>query len=976
MVILLLSIESRKIRHLFTILFIVTAACCISQDCFYSSPTVIQSEDSLSLSLEVTGLTNNDLSAGQGICGVRLFFNHGQVENIRITLTSPSGQVVTIVGPGTINSGLTGFINWNVLFVPCSFPAAPDLGFSDTWNNDQPWSAFTTYDGSYYTFNGCLEDFDTGPANGVWTLDIENLGGIDGNIEFFELIFCDPAGVDCDPCFLDAGDLQEEFFTTCQQDVRLRDLDAFLSPDFIINNTDQAYSFLLLQGDDIIAIEDEILQSDTLLAGVYTICGLAYQQRDTSLIQQQNQLPELIGLIDSEQICADLTDPCFTLIISAVDNILSLDTTLCRGDTLDFFGIKVFDNLDTNILRTNQITCDSLISINAQLVEPLADINAPLLVTTCGDPIFLDARGSTTNGSDINYNWSTVDGNFTIDIGPIAQVDTAGYYLLEVESNGCTDTVGVAISSVDTFSLDFTIDAPVCIEDTFVISLETDVDVFSLDGPSTIDVNNDGFTTIEDGIFIVESQVGQCVRMDTLILMNEATLINVDVSSTIIDCDSVFSKTTVVTNAINPSFSYSGPEIILENSANIEITTPGFYSVTVTDEKGCTATKDFEVEGSADVPSFTTEDVLIACNDPLPLLPLEIMTPFDSIVWSGPNDFLSNELNPIALDTGIYTVTVFAPSGCTLSNSIIYSEFNVSPDINIIGDTLTCVQDTALLCLVGEFSSIEWSFDNAVISNDSCIVVDQAGLYMANVLDINGCTGSGSFDLIGIDFLDIVINDLPVSSTITCIDSNVVLAPIVQADTSDLVFAWFLSDTLISNDSQITVNTPGLYVLEVTDSNTGCNLLDTTLVTQIVSSLDSNNIFITFDTIACNLDSAEVLINGIDLEDIDLYINQELISDPLSIMLAEGEYDFNFVDSLGCEITIPQSITALDTFSLELGPDIMAGVGQSVDIQIDISIPLSEITSFEWSDPDILDCTSCIDPSLTIVGDQTLSLTV
>ena len=333
-------------------------------------------------------MVNDDLSAGQEICGVRIFFNHPQVGNVRITLTSPSGQVITLVGPGTINSGLTSFIDWNVLFTQCGSPASPDIGFSDTWNNDQLWASFNNYDGTYYPFNGCLEDFNTGSANGVWTLDIENLGGLDGNIEFFEIMFCDTNGIDCDPCFLNAGDLQEEFFTTCQQDIRLRDLDVFLSPDLIIDNANQAYSFLLLLGDDIIAIEEEILQSDTLAPGEYRICGLAHQQEDITVIEQQDQLPELTRLIDTDMICADLTTPCFTLLISSVDNILSLDTTLCIGDTLDFLGIKIFDSLDTNILRTNQITCDSLISINAQLIEPIADINAPSLVTTCGAPIF------------------------------------------------------------------------------------------------------------------------------------------------------------------------------------------------------------------------------------------------------------------------------------------------------------------------------------------------------------------------------------------------------------------------------------------------------------------------------------------------------------------------------------------------------------------------------------------------------------
>jgi gliding motility-associated-like protein len=953
----------------------MTTAVCVGQDCFYSSPTVIQSEDSLSISIEVSGLVNDDLAAGQGICGIRLFFNHGQLDNIRMILTSPSGQTITLIGPGTINSGITSFINWNISFLPSSSPVVPDAGFSDRWDNDQPWASFTMYTGSYYPFNGDLEDFDTGSANGVWTLDIENLGGVDGNIEFFELIFCDPAGIDCESCFLDAGDMQQEFFTTCQQDIRLRDLDAFLSPDFIID-TDQTYSYVLSSADDIIAIEQEILQSDTLTPGVYTICGIAYQQMDSTDIQQQAQLSQLTQLIESDAICADITSPCFTLMISAVDNILSLDTTLCRGDTLDFFGIRVFDNLDTNILRTNQITCDSLITIRSTLIEPIADISPSDLVVSCDSQVFLDASGSSSNGSAINYNWSTIDGNYTLDIGPVAQVDTAGYYLLEVESDNCTDTIGLAISSIDTFGLDITVEAPVCVGDTFVINFDTDVDMLTINGSATLDIFDDGFTTIEEGTFFLETQIGQCIRLDTLELIDTTSLIDIQVFSTIIDCDSTISRTTISTNAIDPTFTYDGAETITETTANVDITTPGIYSVTVTDDNGCSASQFFIVEGSADVPVYMTEDISTACDDSNPMLPLVIMSPVDSVLWSGPNGFLSDEENPIAIDTGIYTITVYGSDGCTVSSDITYTQFDVPNIINIIGDTITCVQDSAMLCVDDFYTSVEWNFNAAVISNDSCIMVAEPGSYSVNIIDMNGCTGSGTYDVTTIDLSGIIINNLPDSVSITCQDTIVQLSPSIQGDTTGLLFNWFNSDTLVNNEDQLNVSSAGLYVFELTDPSSGCNVSDSSFVSLIESTLDADEIFILSDTIQCDADSTLVVISGIDLEDIELYINQELISDPLNIMLAEGEYEFTFIDSLGCEITKIETIVAVDIFTLDLGPDITVTTGLPTDIQVSLSIPLSEVASFEWSDADIVDCIICLDLGVVATEDQILSLTV
>jgi gliding motility-associated-like protein len=398
--------------------------------------------------------------------------------------------------------------------------------------------------------------------------------------------------------------------------------------------------------------------------------------------------------------------------------------------------------------------------------------------------------------------------------------------------------------------------------------------------------------------------------------------------------------------------------------------------VTVTDDNGCSASQFFIVEGSADVPVYMTEDISTACADSNPMLPLVIMSPVDSVLWSGPNGFLSDEENPIAIDTGIYTITVYGSDGCTVSSDITYTQFDVPNIINIIGDTITCVQDSAMLCVDDFYTSVEWNFNAAVISNDSCIMVAEPGSYSVNIIDMNGCTGSGTYDVTTIDLSGIIINNLPDSVSITCQDTIVQLSPSIQGDTTGLLFNWFNSDTLVNNEDQLNVSSAGLYIFEITDPSSGCNVSDSSFVSLLESTLDADEIFILSDTIQCDADSTLVVISGIDLEDIELYINQELISDPLSIMLAEGEYEFTFIDSLGCEITKIETIVAVDIFTLDLGPDITVTTGLPTDIQVSLSIPLSEVTSFEWSDADIVDCIVCLDPGVTATEDQILSLTV
>ncbi|MDG2419619.1 MAG: proprotein convertase P-domain-containing protein, partial [Saprospiraceae bacterium] len=165
--------------------------------------------------LNVNGATNNNLSnAGQGVCGIYLDITFEHIWSLTITLTSPSGQMVTLMGPYDNYPGTTGFSNWDISFLPCGEPVSPDpmAGggfFNDQWTNLQQWGFFTNYTGSYYPYLGCLEDFNFGSVDGDWTLSVTNGSGVydNGNFNGFSILFCDDTGMGCTACDANAGDL-------------------------------------------------------------------------------------------------------------------------------------------------------------------------------------------------------------------------------------------------------------------------------------------------------------------------------------------------------------------------------------------------------------------------------------------------------------------------------------------------------------------------------------------------------------------------------------------------------------------------------------------------------------------------------------------------------------------------------------------------------------------------------------------------
>ncbi|MCC7244243.1 MAG: T9SS type A sorting domain-containing protein [Saprospiraceae bacterium] len=158
--------------------------------------------------IEVTGAVNNDLAdSTQGLCGVYLNFDHEYIGDLTITLVSPAGQQVQLIGSAGFY-GMTDGTAWQVYFLPCSSVPIPDSGFSNTWDNNQPWGLFGDYHGSYYPNMGCMESLDTGTVNGTWRLIIVDAQAIDvGNMYQATLFFCDNRGLstDSNPISLNAG---------------------------------------------------------------------------------------------------------------------------------------------------------------------------------------------------------------------------------------------------------------------------------------------------------------------------------------------------------------------------------------------------------------------------------------------------------------------------------------------------------------------------------------------------------------------------------------------------------------------------------------------------------------------------------------------------------------------------------------------------------------------------------------------------
>ncbi|TNE63544.1 MAG: hypothetical protein EP344_04375 [Bacteroidetes bacterium] len=432
---------------------------------------------------------------GQGVCGVIVNFDHTAICDLSITLTSPSGQVVTLIGPigqFCTTNGNAG-TEWNVTFLPCGDAVNPDPGFSDTWNNNQPWGANNYYSGSYYPFSGCLENF-SGPVNGTWTLTVTDGQANDvGNLIDYEIIFCDPSGINCFSCAADAGNLLQPDVIACEGDPSLNlDLPPTYIPPLVPPPAaDYGYTYVVGGTGGVIMGYEPDADLSAYPAGNYTVCGMSY------LLAQVAEIPDPNGVLTVNQLatqlnstqppfCGKITNNCVNVTIKPLPPDEEEYQTICAPACYDFHGVEycqsgtytqtLYQNdcpyTATLYLTVNQPSfktvveticpdgcsvtpgfagvcgagqyeqtfinaagCDSIVTLNLVNINVVANINSdPPPVLDCLQPTAQLFGSGSSVGAGVSYLWTASNGGAIS--GPVnginATITAPGDYQLQV----------------------------------------------------------------------------------------------------------------------------------------------------------------------------------------------------------------------------------------------------------------------------------------------------------------------------------------------------------------------------------------------------------------------------------------------------------------------------------------------------------------------------------------------------------------
>lgn len=242
-----------------------------------------------------------------------------------------------------------------------------------------------------------------------------------------------------------------------------------------------------------------------------------------------------------------------------------------------------------------------------------------------------------------------------------------------------------------------------------------------------------------------------------------------------------------------------------EVTSCIVVTENGVYTVTVSDQIGCSSVCSISVIVSP-LPNCTITGLDSICQGQTTQLcaPAGLST----YLWSTGE---TTQCINVSI-AGLYSITVTDEIGCSNICSVLVT-VSPLPNCSITGSNIICEGQLAVLCTTPGAASYLWSNGNTT----NCITVGIAGIYTVTVTELSGCSSTCSIELI--------VNPSPIC-TITgggsiCLGQSSQLCGI----TGMTSYLWSTGETT----ECILITTGGTYSLTVTNMN-GCSSVCSTIV--------------------------------------------------------------------------------------------------------------------------------------------------
>lgn len=519
-----------------------------------------------------------------------------------------------------------------------------------------------------------------------------------------------------------------------------------------------------------------------------------------------------------------------------------------------------------------------------------------------GSSIDLMAEGNFTD-----YEWSTTENTPAITIG-------AGgtYSVSTTDSNGCVSESSVFVTENNLPAIVIGGSTTYCVGGSTTLSADApDLIAFNwstTDATQTIEVNTPGLygvtvTDINGCENSAEVQIDEDVQLEPV------------VSGALNFCPGT--STTLDGGANYASYNWSTTDA----TQTIDVTMPGTYGLTVTDDQGCIGTTEVMVNEFPE-PSVMIGGTPSFCEGNTTTLTAP--AGFSSYLWSD-----NSNLTSLTIDTeGMVSLEVEDMNGCVATDQIFVDALPL-PDFDITGDENFCSGSTASLSVPDGFANYEWSTTDMT----AAISVSTGGTFDVTVTNAEGCESSESFV---VEEIPLPIADAGATQTIDCVTENATLGGASTSMGLDFEYEWSGPgiDANNANDINPLVAEGGTYTFVVTNTLYGCVSAEASVIVDDLR-YDPEVVLAVSDNLDCAITSVSVDGSGSSIQNNPIYEWFDEMDNPIA-----GE------DQPVLETTEPGTYTLLIT-------DTVTGCAAmgSIEVTQDIDYPEAEA-----GNPRELDC--------------------
>ncbi|MEZ4959242.1 MAG: PKD domain-containing protein [Saprospiraceae bacterium] len=221
---------------------------------------------------------------------------------------------------------------------------------------------------------------------------------------------------------------------------------------------------------------------------------------------------------------------------------------------------------------------------------------------------------------------------------------------------------------------------------------------------------------------------------------------------------------------------------------------------------------------------------------------------------------------------------------------------------------------------------------------------------------------------------------------LSCWDSETTFRLGGQGNTvgPDIIYTWSADFGLFPGDQFLLhpeVSLPGTYTLLVIDLGLGCFSTDDVVVT---SSQDIPKLEFDVKPISCKgKDDAQMIITSIEGGTAPYYFSlnsQPYVEDTTFPFLPPGDYNLAVLDGAGCENAFDFKVEDGQVLTADLTANLVGKnfvyAGEPLQLIALSSFQEKELDSIHWTNPELLDCSDCLDPVATLWETTTLTVTL